>query len=442
MSLREAAIALNRFGLGARPGELRVVAADPRGWLREQVGPANPPPPPELAAFRSSDVLVHEARERRRQGQTDQKAKEAFQADVRQAVRDEMAARAQLHARTPRPYRERMVRFWANHLAISVAKTEVGPVAGAYEREAIRPRLGGAFRDLLLAAEGHPAMLIYLDNARSIGPNSPAGGRTGGGLNENHAREILELHTLGVHGGYAQADVVALAEILTGWGLARDGEPGGAAFSPQRHQPGAKRLLGVVYPEAGEGEAKAALRDLARHPATARFLATKLTRHLVADDPPESAVARIEQVFRDSDGDLPTVHAALIDLPEAWAQTGTKIKTPEELVISAARGLGFEAAGDLMIASARGLGQTPTSAPSPQGWPDRASDWLGPEAVLGRVEWARKVGRESPVPDALALADDLLGPLLGSRTRQALAAATDPAERLTLLVACPEFQRR
>lgn len=441
MSLREAAVALNRFGLGARPGELRSVAADPRGWLREQVGPVSPAPPPELASLPSSGQLVREAREKRQQSQDDPDARDAFQRSFREAVRVEMAQRALVHARTDQPFRERMVRFWANHLAISISKAEVSPVAGAYEREAIRPHVGGPFRTLLLAAEAHPAMLIYLDNARSIGPDSAAGDRSGRGLNENHAREILELHTLGVHGGYTQADVEALAQILTGWGLDRDGTAG-TAFLEQRHQPGGKRLLGRVYPEGGAAEAKAALRDLARHPSTARFLATKLTRHLVADDPPESAIAKIEAVFRDSEGDLSTVHTALIELPEAWAQTGTKLKTPEELVISAARGLGYEADGEPMLASTRYLGQTPLNAPSPQGWPDRATDWLGPEAVLGRVEWAQKVGRDARVDDALGLAEDLLGPLLGDRSRQAIEAATDPAEAVALLIACPEFQRR
>lgn len=444
MSL-EAHIALNRFGLGARPGQRSEVASDPRGWLSEQVREARPVVPPEIATLPSSAVVMREARARRDAAEGDREGQKQAMADIAKQYRSEAALRELAAARSTQPFRERLVRFWSNHFAISTTSVAVRALAGAFEREAIRPNLDGRFGDLVLAAEQHPAMQLYLDNARSIGPDSMAGERSGRGLNENHAREILELHTLGVDGGYTQDDVEALAAILTGWGVARGrGEiPGGFVFDERRHQPGSKKLMGSVYRERGVDEGKAALRTLARHPATARFVCTKLVRHFVSDHPPASAVERLTKVFLDSGGHLPVIHQALIDLPEAWERRLSKLKSPADLVTSTARGLGFEGDGRPMVQSLRYLGQIPFQPPSPQGWPDRAKDWLGPEAVLTRVEWAEKVGGEasSMHDDPEAVADALLGPLLTERTRQAVREG-GPGRGLALLIASPEFQRR
>jgi uncharacterized protein (DUF1800 family) len=389
-------------------------------------------------------------------------ADEDARKDFREAQRDQFTQEQAVHlavsASSDRPFRERLVQFWANHFTVSITRGEVVGVAGSFEREVIRRHLDGHFADLLVASTRHPAMLAYLDNFRSTGPDSRAGRRSGKGLNENLAREVLELHTLGVHGGYDQDDVEALASLLTGWSLdigegganrvrmALGGAPtssGAYQFHDHRHQPGAKTLLGVRYAQGGEEEGIAALRDLAAHPATAHHVATKLVRHFVADEPPPAAVARVEQAFVDSDGHLPTVAEAVIRSPEAWGEPLSKLKTPRDLVVSTARALGYADQGDAMLQSLRFLGQLPYQAPSPKGWPDTAAAWLGPEAVLSRVEWAEEVARHTPThaEQAGELAQDLLGPVLSRRTQRAIARA-EGTEALTTLLASPEFQRR
>lgn len=213
--------------------------------------------------------------------------------------------------------------FWSNHFCIGATKSNMSRImAGAYEREAIRPHIFGRFEDMLIAAESHPAMLDFLDNRQSVGPNSPAGRRRGRGLNENLAREILELHTLGVSGGYAQADVTNLARIITGWTVVgREGVlgfPGSFAFNAGLHEPGVTPLLGRRYDQPGKAQGIAALTDLARHPATARFIAMKLARHFVTDVPPHALIDKLALTFRQSGGDLPSVYRALIEDDAAW----------------------------------------------------------------------------------------------------------------------------
>jgi len=376
----------------------------------------------------------------------DEDDRKALKMEQRERFMHEMAARAEVAVGSDRPVRERLVRFWSNHFTVSTSRNEVRAVAGAYERECIRPRICGRFEALLFNAERHPAMQVYLDNTRSVGPNSRAGLRSGRGLNENHAREILELHTLGVNGGYTQEDVENFAKILTGWGLVRGrGEvSGGFTYDPVRHEPGAKTLLGRTYAEAGEDEGRLALKELARHRSTATFVSTKLVRHLVDDDPPPSLVQLAAQTFLETEGDLRRVYQSLLDHDALWARTLTKLKTPEELVISTARALDYGSEGIQMVRSVTYLGQRPFAAPSPQGWPDVAMDWLGPEAVLNRVEWAGRVGEDAAhrVDDPVALAEDLLGPTLSGRTRDAMRQATTKGESLALFLASPEFQRR
>jgi uncharacterized protein (DUF1800 family) len=444
MSLRHAAIAANRMGLGARPGELRFIAEDPRGWLDDQIGRPTPHTP-QLANLGTTEEAVTAYAKTRGQ-KKDPDARKEMQMAQRDSFISEMALRCEVGATTNHPFRERIVRFWSNHFCVSTTRGEVRAVAGPYEREVIRPRVCGRFGALMLNAQRHPAMQLYLDNTRSVGPDSTVGRRSGRGLNENHAREILELHTLGVNGGYTQSDVEAFAQILTGWGVVKGrGEINGSfVFDPLRHQPGDKTLLGHTYREDGEEEGKDALRALAVHPSTARFVSIKLARHFIDDDPPMAAIAALEATFLKTEGDLRAVYRTLIDRPELWDSTLTKLKTPEELVLSTARALSYETEGRQMLRSINYLGQTPFSAPSPQGWPDLAMDWLGPEAILSRVEWAQKVASDAVnrVDDPADLADSLLGPTLSQRTAQAIQEAPTKSDALALLLASPEFQRR
>jgi uncharacterized protein (DUF1800 family) len=332
-------------------------------------------------------------------------------------------------------------------------------LAATLENEAIRPALSGRFADMLLAVESHPAMILYLDNQASIGPNSELAtlarrrGRDGArklDINENLAREILELHTLGVNGGYTQADVTAFALALTGWsigghrGAPAEGEPGRFQFRERAHEPGHKSLLDKRYSEAGLAQPQAILNDLARHPETATHIATKLVRHFIADEPPRAAVDAVARVFRDTDGDLPRVHRALIELPKAWAHSATKLKTPHEFVVSSFRMLDFvQQPPQQVSAPFQLLGQRPYTPGSPAGWPDTADQWDGPDALLKRIEWASAIGqRVGTRLQARELAQQALGAALTERTASAISHAASSAQAITLLLASPEFQRR
>jgi uncharacterized protein (DUF1800 family) len=343
--------------------------------------------------------------------------------------------------RTPTPVYERWVAFWANHFSVAATKGTTLGLVWPYEREAIRPHATGRFVDMLRAATVHPAMLLYLDNAQSIGPHSRAGQRRDRGLNENLARELLELHTLGVNGGYAQADVTALAGLLTGWSL--DRASGASRFNALLHEPGPKQVLGKHYPE-GPQALDLLLTDLSRHPATARFVCTKLARHFVTDEPPAALVNALVQRFQSSDGDLLALAEALFGHDLAWqANTPPKFKRPEELVISTHRLLQLQSVQTAPLVTALvQMGQPPGRAPSPQGWPDRSEDWLAPDALWKRTEWAASFAKQHELADARQLATQSLGADLGAETRRQIERADSGAQALALLLASPEFQRR
>lgn len=461
MSTLHSAIAAHRFGLGE--AEAATVGADAAAWLTAQIGAADAQTGALLAPFAQALAVQQQAR-RLRTPEAEAALREQVQADLR--------ARLATAAATPRPFAERLALFWANHFTVSLAKGSCQGLVGCHEREAIRPHIAGRFADLLQAAVSHPVMLRYLDNNASAGPQSrvvqrlrrragPEAAPRLTGLNENLAREVLELHTLGVQGGggaygpwggYSQADVGALAAILTGWrGTGSDYGLDERGFDASWHQPGDKQLLGRRYGE-GPQALQQALQDLARHPSTARHLATKLARHFVADVPPLSLVERLARIWSDSDGHLTSVYQALIASPEAWQPGQAKLRTPEEFVIAALRLLqppaqigaaalrGRPRAADLGLAA---MGQRPQSAPSPAGWPDRADEWLGPEALWQRLEWSQRLADQlGHQVDARALARASLGPLLGEATRQQIERAADGRQALALLLMAPEFQRR
>ena len=335
--------------------------------------------------------------------------------------------------------------FWSNHFTVSIVRPVVLGLAGAFEREAIRLNVTGRFHDLLLAAVRHPAMLLYLDNAQSTGPNSRLGVKQGKGLNENLARELLELHTLGVDGGYTQADVTSFARILTGWSITglRDRNPGTFKFRSYLHEPGEKVFMGERFGPAGEQEGLRALEFLARHPSTARHIARQFATHFIADDPPQDVVERFASVFRETDGDLLALSDAVIDSPEAWQKPLGKLKTPNELVVSTLRAVGYSGDDKRLLGSLRGLGQPPFAAPSPAGWPDTAAAWAGPSAVLQRADYAaavahRVAGRTNPA----RLVSETIAPVSDQRLRDAIARAATMDDANGLILASPQFQRR
>jgi uncharacterized protein (DUF1800 family) len=461
-----AAIAANRFGLGARPRELSAIGGDGRDWLRAQLLTA---PLLADAGLRSSaDILAQglnlqrEIQAARRNGAAaSQTALSAVAQKLPQYLRpiyvSEVTARFADAVATERPFTERLVHFWSNHFAVSVDKQYLAGLAGSFEREAIRPHVLGNFGDLLLAVETHPAMLLYLDNHQSVGPHSQLALRAQRrgvarriGINENLAREILELHTLGVGGGYTQGDVTTFAQVITGWSIGGTGGrfAGGAdgrfQFRTEVHEPGAKVVLGRRYPDSGFGQGVAVLRDLAHQRATAHFIATKLTRHFIADEPPAAAVERVAGVFMHTGGDLPSVYRELIDAREAWEQALAKYKTPVDYIISGYRGLGLPVdAGRAPLAPFELLGQRTWQPGSPAGWPDRGADWDGASALMKRIEWADAVGqRVGNRADALELAAQMLGPNLTATTRSAVGHAATASQAVTLLLSAPEFMRR
>lgn len=443
MSTRAAFIAVSRFGLGARPGEMERAARDPVGWAKRQI--SNPALMPAALAglptgpSRMADFL--HARQRR----GDRGVQEIFRESFRETFRQEAAARLRAHVESETPFRERLVAFWSNHFTVSVQRPIVLGLAGAFEREAIRPHVTGRFLDMLTAVARHPAMLTYLDNGQSFGPNSPAGLRRGRGLNENLAREILELHTLGVEGGYTQNDVRELAKILTGWTMAPPEDPnaGHFRFAEGIHEPGSKMFLGRRIGPGLISEGEEALALLARHPATARQIATKLARHFIADKPPAEAIERLTRTFRDTDGNLAALSEAIVEQPEAWDEALPKLRTPHEFVVAALRAVEFNGPGESMIGSLRTLGQLPFGAPSPAGWPDTADRWIGPEAVLRRAEWAMAMGlRVASIREPQQLLAGTIAPVAARATAQAIARAPSAGEAVATLFAAPEFQRR
>ena len=482
----QAEIAVLRFGLGARPGDLAVAASDPRAWLTAQIGgptqlAGNTPLAPSDQIFTEVLAARDELQEMKREATArsatvDTPAAGATAAAAFNPVRDaylphyraQVLARAQSAALTARPFAERLVHFWTNHFAVSADKGAVFGIAGTLENEAIRPNVNGRFADLLTAVEQHPAMIAFLDNQYSVGKDSELAllaarraarqGTMGApdqpkrefGINENLAREILELHTLGVNGGYTQNDVTSFAQIITGWsigggkGRLAGGTPGRFYFRDNLHEPGAKTFLGKTYTEDGRRQGEAVLADLSRHPATARFIATKLVRHFVADDPPPAAVERVAHAFRKSGGDLPHVYAALIEAPEAWYAGMRKFKTPEDFVFSTMRALNVSPhQPEEVVRSFDLLGQRQYVPGSPAGWPDTSKSWDGPDALMHRVLWAsRAASRYERGIDPVELAASSLGAYARPDTLTALRRASSSSQALTLLLMSPEFQRR
>lgn len=456
--------ALNRFGLGARADE--PLPENPRFWLLGQFDRYDPRPGVWAALPTSGVVAADYVGTRTQLMQAGADASAARQ-DVRKAMRrqsrdaylDAVQARATSAFSTPAPFMERLVHFWSNHFAVSADKAAVVPFVGSFEAEAIRPHVLGRFEDMLLAVVRHPAMLLYLDQAQSAGPESQLAMRAEArnparkaGLNENLAREIMELHTLGVRTGYTQADVTEFARALTGWtanGLGRgaradDGEPGRFAFRAAMHEPGTRQIRGKAYPQPGEAQARAVLHDLATAPQTATHIATKLARHFVVDDPPPALVGRLAASFQSTGGDLPALYRLLVDAPESAAYTAAKFKTPWEWLVSSARAIGLPDAGQMQVAAVmQQLGQPVWRPGSPAGYDDIAATWAAPAALMRRVEVAQRMaGWTGGRIDPRALGGRILPQALGAGTAAAVARAESLAAGLALLLVSPEFQRR
>jgi uncharacterized protein (DUF1800 family) len=449
------ALALNRFGLGARPDD--APPADPQRWLLAQFDAYEPLPAPWKSVARTPALVdvwntmqrsVRQAPEGQRSG-----IREAYLRQGSMEYQAGVGARTASALQTTTPFLERLVHFWSNHFAVSVDKLLIVGLAGSFEADAIRPHVLGRFEDLLLAVVRHPAMLLYLDQAQSVGPRSAMGMRGGEerpqrrGLNENLAREILELHTLGVRSGYTQEDVTEFARALTGWTLPGDGGTGGDTsfrFVGALHEPGPRTILGRSYPEGGEQQARAVIHDLVAAPATALHIARKLARHFVSDDPPPALVQRLADNFSRTGGDLKSLYRELVAAPEAWQASPAKFKSPWDWSVSSLRALGRRAlppaqAANLMTQ----LGQPAWRPGSPAGYNDVAATWAAPDALMRRVEVAQRFAQEAgDAIDARSLAPRVLPGSVSEATAAAIARAESGGTALALLLVSPEFLRR
>ena len=453
---QEAALALHRFGFGPRAGSIEEIADDPRGAViaeldRPGAGQiTNPDLPTSGAANRAvfeyrAEQNAEKKRAKRDAAQTVMEAAPAQPEAVplpRQLFRNEARARIDAALDAEIGLVERLVWFWSNHFCVNADATVM---AGGYEREAIRPHVLGRFSDMLLAVEGHPAMLLYLDNAQSIGPDSVAGINRDKGLNENLAREVLELHTLGVRTVYTQDDVTSFAKVLTGWTIiptVTNPDHGGEFVDIKRmHEPGPETIIGKEYEDSGTEQGRAVLADLARHPATAKHVATKLARHFIADDPPPGLVQTLTQRFLDTGGDLKEVTMAMIAAPEAWEPEQAKVKRPGEWIVAALRATGISGDIQRIVGGMALLGEPLWRPPAPKGFSDDNAAWL--DGLAQRLDiantFAQRVGDRL---DAEAVADTALGPLASAETRRAIASAESKPQALTFLLMASEFQRR
>ncbi|MDW8443052.1 MAG: DUF1800 domain-containing protein [Acetobacteraceae bacterium] len=433
---RLAAVAAIRFGLGPRPGECAEIAHDPKGWVLAQLERVPPPLPAVGASVPTAEqglaTLLETQRNRPPPGAPN---------PLTVAYQDSMLALSAHWATTESPVIERFALLWSNHLTVSRRAASLAALVADHHLRAIRPHVLGPFHELLRAAVLHPAMLRYLDNHVSVGPNSEAGLRRRRGLNENLAREVLELHTVTPAAGYTQADVTQLAAALTGWGTGEAGESP-VVFRPRAHEPGEKTILGRTFPEGAEGTL-AALVMLATHPATFRALALRLARHYLADDPPPAVVAAVERRLAETEGDLGAAMRALVAHPLAWEAPLGKLRSPAEFVIASLRATGDPLPPPARLAAFGELGQPLFTAPSPKGWPDEAAAWSAPELILRRIDWAARLAARLPdPPDPRELLDAVLGPLADAETRAAVRGAPSVREGVLLVLASPAFQRR
>jgi len=475
MVAEDGCLAFSRFGLGPRPGDLNRLGSDPASALLDEIADPTslfidqPDLPDSVDAYTELRRFQRARQLAKLQSTASENAaapkpmdallpKAVIAANGKVTVpgvpspedlmNAEIEARLDRVLNVPVGFGERLVAFWTNHFAVQAAANEiVRGLAGAFEREAIRPFVLGMFGDMALAVIQHPAMLTSLNNDVSVGPNSPQGRKTGKGLNENLGREFMELHTVGVDAGYTQTDVTSFAKVLTGWTYGRgENEPenyGRFVFHKFAHEPGLQTVMGKLYPQPGVDQGLAVVADLVTNPATAKHLAAQFATYFVADVPPAALVTRLADVFRKTKGDLRALTTALVKSPEAWSTPASKLRTPQEFLWASARALQFRPEASFINRALGDLGEPLWNPPSPQGFKDDAATWLAPNAMTTRVDVAELVAsRAKGLDDPRDLATDLFGAGLSSDTRTAIDRAESRNQAIALLLMSPEFQRR
>ncbi|GLS86073.1 hypothetical protein GCM10010873_10470 [Cypionkella aquatica] len=352
---------------------------------------------------------------------------------------------------SPDSLRERLVAFWADHFSVVAARKIEAILPFAMIEDAVRPNLSLPFGEMLVAVSLHPAMLIYLDQSSSIGPKSRLGSKQGKGLNENLAREVIELHSLGVGAAYSQADVTELARLLTGVTVGPKGE---MIFDDRKAEPGPKTVLGKTYAAGGLDDVRAALRDLALHDGTAQHLAHKLVVHFVSDTPDADLVASVAAAYAASGGDLMVTYTALLDHPAAWVEATAKARQPFDFLVASVRALGvsdqamqalpYKQFRTYFLAAMATLGQPFKRPLGPNGFPEEAEEWITPQGLARRITWAMQVPQRlvDPLPDPVAMAESCLADRASAGLLWAAARAEDRTQGVGLVLASAEFNRR
>jgi uncharacterized protein (DUF1800 family) len=448
-------IAVNRFGYGARGNELLTAKVNPKKWLASQL---------QALAFRddypdSNDILLafnkFQQQKKLIKRQQKQSLKPQSKEELKQnKILKNAARRTHINMSTmtikqainsKHSVSWRLLDFFSNHFSVSAKGRLMLGLSPTLEREAIAPNLLGNFSDLLLAVEQHPAMIVYLNNEKSFGANSRLAKRRKVGLNENLAREIMELHTLGVNGGYNQGDVVELAKAITGWSIKKPNKEHGSGFVFREygHEPGNRQLLGKTYTQPGIEQGQQILRDLAMHPSTASHICKKIAHHFVSETAPQSLINKMQKTWLDNQGNIKKVMLTLFNAEEAWLPTPQKFKTPREFVISAYRAIApTKISGKKLFESLNYLGQKPFNAGSPAGFSDDASDWLGASALIARVEWSNLLSSRGKGVNAEQVMASSIGDSISTNTYQTVMRAESRQQASTLLLMSPEFQRR
>jgi uncharacterized protein (DUF1800 family) len=511
---------LNRLAFGPRPGEVeRVKAMGSRAWVDEQLAwekiddsavdrkaaflvTVSYSPERLAGVYRESQKSAVKAALKDKQGDpAPPDPEEVRRQREARALAGRVVGELQLDktlraAESNRQLYEVLVDFWSNHFNIDVRKQQARTLKTADERDVIRQHATGKFRELLEASAKSPAMLVYLDNFRSVTPAPPGRAKARGGLNENYARELLELHTMGVDGGYTQKDVQEVARCLTGWSI--NPASGVFRFYPARHDTGAKTVLGVAIPAGGGIEDGEKVLDiLCAHPSTARFIARKLCVRFISDDPPATVVDRAAATFKKTDGDIRETVRCIVTSSEFYSPQayGAKVKTPFEYAVSAVRALDGEvriaaaeagpglatmqavgaavssAAGEMKGAGRRvadagnrgivgqvaRMGQPLFMCQPPTGYPDEGRQWLSAGGLMARMSYAVALTRGEildvrlpgtgavPAPDtakAATLQQEVLGSGVSAATRDSVKKQAEPQAMLAMLIGSPEFQKR
>jgi len=461
--ISKANIAVNRFGYGANGDELAQAEKDPKKWIKSTLQPIS-----FNDSFpHSNDILIEHGKyqkekKRKKQQQKKNRQSTSMQANGMQAndmksnkEKPKNFARLALRSMSIDTLKQainsshsvswRLLDFFSNHFSVTAHGQLMVGLAATLEREAIAPHLLGNFEDMLLAVEQHPAMIIYLNNEKSFGPNSRMAKKHKKGLNENLAREIMELHTLGVDGGYNQADVIELAKGITGWSVKRPGKEHGEGFvfRAYGHEPGSRKLLGKKYSQKGLAQGKQMLRDLAMNPATAKYICYKLAHHFVSQKPSPALLKSMEATWLKTQGNIKAVMHCLFDADEAWLNTAQKFKAPREFVISTLRALSLKKFRDkALLYTFTNLGQQPFNAGSPAGYSDGEQDWLGASALMARIDWSTMLSGYNKRINAEKVMDQSIGKSVSQLTYNSVMRAESRQQALTLLLMSPEFQRR